>query len=216
VTERLGDAEGILPYLYRRDWRPVPDLIRVGQNFQMAHRLVAASAAIGDTGPVARACGIVDFCLDTARHPAGGFCFAVAAGGRTFPATGPGSDLRQWWVQIEAVHALHVLARHPFVTDASRARYRRTRDEQWAFVRDRYFDEKFGGLRESVDEPRLRWHRRLRHAVRQALRPRPQLKTHGWKDPFHEVSAFIALGHPYAAASTAHSPQPAPVPLPAP
>ena len=48
-------------------------------------------------------------------------------------ATGPSSDLRQWWVQIEATYTLHVLANNASIEPAARARYRNARDEQWAF-----------------------------------------------------------------------------------
>jgi mannose/cellobiose epimerase-like protein (N-acyl-D-glucosamine 2-epimerase family) len=153
VVNRLCDSSGVLPYLYRADWRPVPDLLRVGHQVQSVHRMVAASAALGGGNTlVAAACRLVDFILAAARHPAGGFCFAVTADGRTWPATGPSTDLRVWWVQLEVIRALHVLATHEAVSGDARARYRRARDEQWAFVRDHLLDARYGGVRELPDE----------------------------------------------------------------
>ena len=192
--DRLIHPLGVLPYLYLPDWRPVPDLARVGYQFMMARHLLMAAAVINRAAaPVARACELVDFCLASARHPSGGFCFAVTAGGRTWPATGPSSDLRQWWVQIEAVYTLHLLANHESVALESRTRYRQARDAQWAFVRDELFDERQGGIRALPLEPAAPWPRRFERWVRRLPPPTPPLKTHGWKDASHEVSTFLAL-----------------------
>jgi mannose/cellobiose epimerase-like protein (N-acyl-D-glucosamine 2-epimerase family) len=194
VVDRLTDATGVVPYLCRPDWRPVPDVLRVGQSVQMIHRLLAVAAMNGAVGLVARGREIGDFCLASARHPSGGFCFAVTADGRTWPATGPSTDLRQWWVQLEVVHALHALAVCGAVDPDARARYGRARDEQWVFVRDHYFDERSGGIWEFAVERRSRWPDRLANWMRPKPRRRwPQRKTHGWKDPFHEVDALLAL-----------------------
>jgi len=195
VVERLIDPGGVLPYLYRPDWRPVPDVMRVGQQFQMIHRLVAAAATNGAMGPVMRACELSDFCLTSARHPSGGFCTAVSADGRTWPATGPSTDLRQWWVQLEAAHALHVLATHEGIDHDARARYGRVRDEQWVFLSDHFFDTRSRGIWELAVESPGRWHGRLSHWLRpRPPGPEPLRKTHGWKDPLHEVGTFLALG----------------------
>ena len=147
VADRLIQPNGVLPYRYLPNWRPVPDLARVGYQFSMARHLTKAAKVTPMTAAVARACDLVDFCFASARHPAGGFCFAVTADGRAWPATGPSTDLRQWWVQIEAVHTLHVLANNELVAPAARARYREARDEQWAFWAS-LFDEQHGGMRE--------------------------------------------------------------------
>jgi len=192
VIDRLDDRSGVLPYLYRRDWRPTPDLARVGFQFQFAHRLAAAAPRCG-AAAVARGCRLIDFALGAARHPGGGFCLAVTADGRVWPAISPASDSRQWWVQIEALRALHVFANHDAVGDDARARYRRARDEQWAFVRNELFDARYGGIRESPAELGSGVLVNLRHWLRPRASNRP-MKTHGWKDPFHEVGAFIALG----------------------
>ncbi len=192
VIDRLTDRRGILPYLYQRNWRQVPDLVRIGSHFQLAHRLVQAAARGGGMAAIARGSELVDFALSAARHPAGGFCNAVTGDGRTWPATNPASDLRQWWVQLEAVQALHVFANHEAIDGDARARYRRARDAQWTFVRENLFDSRYGGIREFPLEPGA-----LLGRILQWLRPegsvRP-LKTYGWKDPLHEVVAFIALG----------------------
>ena len=97
---------------------------------------------------LARACDLVDFCLSSARHPAGGFCFAVTADGRAWPATGPSTDLREWWVQIEAVHALHMLANNKLVEPAARVpdtvRLAMNNGRSCAIA---LFDERHGGIR---------------------------------------------------------------------
>jgi mannose/cellobiose epimerase-like protein (N-acyl-D-glucosamine 2-epimerase family) len=194
VVDRLTDPTGILPYLYRPDWRPVPDVVRIGQQFQMIHRLVTVAAMNGATGPVVRACELGDFCLASARHPSGGFCVAVTGDGRTWPSTGPSTDLRQWWVQLEAARALHALATHEAIDRDARARYQRARDDQWAFVRDHLFDIRYGGIWEIAVESSTRWRAHLPPWRRsRPPGPWPLRKTHGWKDPLHEVGAFLAL-----------------------
>jgi len=122
---------------------------------------------------------MVDFCLASARHPAGGFCFAVTADGRAWPTIGPSTDLRQWWVQLEAVRSLHLLASNASIEAAAQARYVEARDEQWAFVRDTLFDEQYGGIRELPRDP--------------AYSPPNPLKSNCWKDCSHEVGTFLTL-----------------------
>jgi len=186
VVERLIDPGGVIPYLYRRDWRPAADLTRVGYQFQMARHLMHARGAMpGREEPVLKACELVDFCLHSARHPHGGFCMAVGADGRTWPATGPASDLRQWWVQVEAVYTLHLLAHEESIDRERRTRYGEARDEQWRFTRDTFFDDRYGGVREVPLEP-MRWWVPLRRASRRR-------KSHCWKDVSHEVGTFLAL-----------------------
>jgi mannose/cellobiose epimerase-like protein (N-acyl-D-glucosamine 2-epimerase family) len=197
VVDRLTDPTGAMPYLYRPDWRPVPDVVRVGLQFQMIHRLVAAAALNGATGPMARGCELSDFCLASAPHPSGGFCYAVSGDGRTWPSTGPSTDLRYWWVQFEAARALHALATHEAIDRNARARYGRARDEQWAFVRDHFFDTRCGGIWELAVESSTQWHAHLPPWLRpRPPGPWPLRKTHGWKDPYHEVGTFLALCEP--------------------
>ena len=195
MANRLTDSSGVLPYLYRRDWRPVPDLIRVGNQFQLVHRLVTAAAFRPEMGLVAKACLLADFCLESARHPSGGFCYAVSGAGRTWPSAGPTTDLRQWWVQFEAAHAFHVLATHQAVDHEKRTVYARARDQQWEFAREHFFDAQFGGIREFPVEAGTRRHGRWQLWGR-PNQQYPLRKTHGWKDPLHEVAAFLALAQP--------------------
>ncbi len=195
TANRLMDSGGFSPYLYRRDWRPVPDLIRIGIQLQTVHRLVTAAAIKPEMGLVAKACLLTDFCLESARHPSGGFCYAVSGDGRTWPSTGPSTDLRQWWVQFEAAHAFHVLARHEAVDHDKRTVYARARDEQWEFARDHFFDAQFGGIRELPVEASTR--RRAHWPFWGRTNPQCLLrKTHGWKDPLHEVAALLAFAQP--------------------
>ena len=193
VADRLMQPNGVLPYRYLSDWRPVPDLARVGYQFMMARHLITAATFAPMIGGVARACDLVDFCFASARHPAGGFCFAVTADGRAWWATGPSSDLRQWWVQIEAIYTLHLLANNASVGPAARIRYRNARDEQWAFLRDNQFDERHGGVLELPREQVPQWLRRLKRLLLRQPPPTSLLKSHCWKDSSHEVGAFLAL-----------------------
>ena len=136
---------------------------------------------------------MVDFCLNWARHPEGGFCYAVTADGRSWPAAGSSTDLRQWWVQFEAVHALHILSRHGSVDRGARAKYLRACEEQWAFVRSRFFDDRYGGIRELPLDFAPRYQLDI---LRQRIfrrRPSLSLKSHSWKHPYHEVAALLAL-----------------------
>jgi mannose/cellobiose epimerase-like protein (N-acyl-D-glucosamine 2-epimerase family) len=194
VIDRLVDPDGVAHYLYREDWRPLPDLVRVGYTFQLARHLTRVPADPARHAElVSRARQLVDFALAAARHPAGGFCLAVAAGGRTWPATGPSSDLRQWWVQVEAIRTLHALPHHAVVAPAARARYSAERDAQWRFLRRAFFDERHRGLREvPIEGPRS-----TRLATRwgwlSGRRARAPLKSHAWKDTSHEAELFAAL-----------------------
>jgi mannobiose 2-epimerase len=212
VTDRLIDPYGVMPYAYRRDWRPAPDLVRLGYVFQMARLLALAPCSRNKDGElVAKSCQLVDFCLRLARHPEGGFCFAVTADGRSWPATGPSSDLRQWWVQFEAVHTLHILSRLESVDREAHVKYLHACEEQWSFVRHHFFDDRYGGVRElpldTAPGPRFdTLHRRM---FRRAPSPSSPKST-PWKHPHHEVAALLALasdrqdpvggmGHPVAA-----------------
>ena len=188
VAGRLVQPNGALPYLYLPDWRPVPDLLRVGYQFMMSR--ILAEAAV-DARPVEAARALADFCLRQARHPTEGFCFALTGAGRTWPATGPASDLRQWWVQIEAVHTFHALAHDSAIDAEARAGYRRVRDQQWAFVRRVFFDDRHGGIRELPVDGTVGWRARLAGLLQPTREPRR--KMHGWKDPLHEVATLLAL-----------------------
>ena len=190
VDQRLMQPLGVLPYRYWPDWRPAPDLIRVGYQFMMARHLVAAAAVVRAPNAVVRACELVDFALASAAHPAGGLCFAVTADGRAWPATGRSTDIRQWWVQIEAVHTLHILAEVPGLGHTAAARYRQARNTLWSFVRDNLFDERYGGVRELPREPKTGWRRQIKLWLRNAA---PSLKSHCWKDASHEVDTFLEL-----------------------
>ena len=178
VTTRLLQPGGVLPYRYLLDWQVCPDLIRVGYQFLMARHLLAAPIGKEKPAVVAKVCEMADFALKSARHPEGGFCYAIAPDGRSWPTYNPWCDQRQWWVQIEAVYLLHELANEPTLEPATRAKYLAVRDAEWAFLRDVFFDNRHGGIREGP----------LKFAA-----PLP-LKMHCWKDPGHEVGTFIALG----------------------
>jgi mannobiose 2-epimerase len=195
VCDRLIDPDGLLPYSYRRDWRPAPDLLRVGYQFMMARHLATVPSS---SRPIERlirqCCQLVDFCLTSARHPRGGFCFAVSAHGRSWPATGPATDVRQWWVQFEAAYTLHFLGRHTSVEPERRTRYRAAFEEQWTFVRTHFFDARHGGVRE---EPEVASAPRRFKAPRRRSAPDARetipLKSHPWKDASHEVGTLLEI-----------------------
>jgi mannose/cellobiose epimerase-like protein (N-acyl-D-glucosamine 2-epimerase family) len=193
TVDRLIQPCGVVPYRYLPDWRPSPDLARIGYQFMMARHLLAPAVIERSPSAVASARALADFAIASGRHPAGGFSFAVTADGRAWPATGPSTDLRQWWVQIEAVHTMHVLATHQALDPDARARYRDARDAQWAFVRATLFDERHGGIRELPPEAAPSWRHRLARFLPSLPAPVPPLKSHCWKDVSHEVSTFLAL-----------------------
>jgi mannose/cellobiose epimerase-like protein (N-acyl-D-glucosamine 2-epimerase family) len=214
TVDGLIQPRGVLPYRYLPDWRPAPDLARVGYQFMMARHLLMPSVVAHAPGAVASARALTDFALERARHPAGGFSFAVTADGRAWPATSQSTDLRQWWVQIEAIHTMHVLASHPALEPAARTRYRAARDAQWAFVQATFFDERHGGIRElppreppSQEPPS--WRHRLGRFLQDLPAPVPPLKSHCWKDAGHEVGTLLALTKSaYLADSGAETPAP--------
>jgi mannose/cellobiose epimerase-like protein (N-acyl-D-glucosamine 2-epimerase family) len=189
VAGRLTEPSKMLPYVYHRDWQASSDAVHLGQQFQMIHRLVAAAGVLGEMRLLGRCCDLAESGLAFGRHPDGGFCFAFKTDG-----TGSSSNVRQWWVQLEAVRALHALAGNEIIDQEKRECYAMARDQQWAFVRGRFFDNRYGGLWEFAEDADVR----SRKAWSKWLRPwlpasQPLPKAHGWKDPSHEVGAFLAL-----------------------
>ena len=193
VNNRLVHDNGILPYLFSPLWQPAADLARVGYQFIMARHLLLSSEYVGADELVPTACRMVDAAMSRGAHPHGGLALAVAEDGRRWPNSGGPADDRQWWVQIEAVHTLHLLAGHPEVSEDERARYAAWRDRLWQFLSDEYFDETFGGIRELPLPPDPSWSRYARNRLRRRDPLTGQRKMHGWKDPLHEVVTFLAL-----------------------
>ena len=194
VVNRLVDANGVMPYLWWPDWRPAPDLVRVGYQIATGRRVLEATRRMEGAGAaIATSRKLVDFCMASGRHPSEGFCYAVTADGRSWPATSPSTDQRQWWVQFEGLHALHLLAGLQSVEPEGRAEYLRARDRQWNFVRETYFDRRYQGIRELPLERAP-----SRSIISKWLTPQSKLtsarKTHCWKDPLHEVQTLLALG----------------------
>lgn len=194
VAGELTQPGGVLPYRYLRNWRPSPDLLRVGYQFMMARHLMVPEAA-SFAGAFERAREMVDFALRSCAHPAGGYSLAVAADGRSWPATGPSADLRQWWVQIEAVFTLHLLAGDSRLEPEARAQYAGARDRQWNFFQANFCDEEHGGILELPREPWARPARGLRRLLGRQSRPAALPKAHCWKDVSHETWTLLALGH---------------------
>jgi mannose/cellobiose epimerase-like protein (N-acyl-D-glucosamine 2-epimerase family) len=195
VVDKLINPHGALSYAYRRDWNPALGLVRVGHQFQTARRIVVgAYDPSRATQMVTSSCRLVDFCLKFARHPKGGFRFAVMTDGRLCPGNGASTDARLWWVQFEALHALQILSHHEAVDDQLRARYLSERDDQWSFVQRYFLDERHAGIREVPPDRSVR--PRLEHLGKRVLRrgrPAPLRKSHPWKDPYHEVGTLAAL-----------------------
>ena len=62
LTERLIDPAGIMPYAYRRDWRPVAGVAWTGHQFQMARTIALAACSPRLTfQALARSRELVDF-----------------------------------------------------------------------------------------------------------------------------------------------------------
>jgi mannose/cellobiose epimerase-like protein (N-acyl-D-glucosamine 2-epimerase family) len=192
VCERLIQPRGILPYRYQRDWRPAPDLIRGGYQFQMARHVLCASNLVEAPSAVACTLAFVNFALAFGAHPDGGYCTAVGSDGRSWLTIDSSTDLREWWVQVEAVRTLHALANDARLDARARARYRACRDNLWVFVRDNLFDERYGGMRNIVG-PVMPWRRHMRRSLEGAPPNVLSYKSHAWKDISHEVGVFLAL-----------------------
>ncbi len=195
VMRRLIQPHGILPYRFLRDWTPAPDLIRVGYQFLMARHLLVASqiSSVPQTLPQVRE--LVDFCLRSATHPAGGFCFAVSADGRAWPGAGLSSDLRYWWVEIEAIYVLHVLATSEALDPDVRIQYRRAFDEHWRFFCAKFLDERNGGVRGTLPAVPHSLVRTIYVWLQRIAAPggTTRYKSHCWKDTSHETVALLAL-----------------------
>lgn len=50
LVDRLVDANGVMPYLWWPDWRPAPDLVRVGYKFATARRMLEAARRMEGAG----------------------------------------------------------------------------------------------------------------------------------------------------------------------
>jgi hypothetical protein len=105
-------------------------------------------------------------------------------------------------VQVEALYTLHFLANHAATEPAASARYRAEVEALWDFVRREHFDETHRGLHEFSVSPLqargARWPWRSRPTAARA-----RLKSHPWKDTYHEVGALLALAGEMAPTPTA-------------
>jgi N-acylglucosamine 2-epimerase len=189
ISDRLVDGDGVMPYAYGRDWRPVPGMARIGHHFQTSWRLLAVASQAEDKAElITAATSLVDFCLACAAHPSGGFYYAVDLDRRRGRTAGPTGDERQWWVEFEALRVLHRLAQHELVAPSARAVYLRACEQQWSFVRAALFDEVHGGVREQpLAGGRASWCRRSRPGGA------GRAKATRWKDASHETATLISL-----------------------
>ena len=190
VIGKLLQPAGVLPYRYWPDWHPAPDLLRVGYQFLMARHLCEAAHVVEVPGVLDACCSMVDFCLTSARHPGGGFTFAVSADGRSWPSTSKSTDQRQWWAQLEGIQTLNLLAKHDGVDPALRARYSKERDELWEFVKTNLFDNQNGGIH-GVPRKSGTLYRLL--SKRSGGGDIKDQKAHCWKDAIHETTTFLSL-----------------------
>jgi mannose/cellobiose epimerase-like protein (N-acyl-D-glucosamine 2-epimerase family) len=201
LVTRLMRPNGTLPYLYDRNWGLSADVVRVGYHFQMArHLLEAADALEGDTQRYVHAARrMTEAAFEGAQHPSGGLVFAMAEDGRRWPNDGGPSDARQWWVQLEAVHALHLFAGRSSLELAPRQTFAAQRNRQWDYVFDYFLDAHHGGVREfPLQPPRPLWQSVIDRLSGHGRTAAP--KTSGWKDPWHEVGCLLALSDPTTAA----------------
>jgi mannose/cellobiose epimerase-like protein (N-acyl-D-glucosamine 2-epimerase family) len=180
LTLRAVQPPGLLPYLFRPDWTVAPMPARLGHQFQVVRRLVAAGDVLDDGGrATAAAVRLATFALDACRHPGGGYPFEVGPMGWVWSYAGSASDRREWWVQLEAIDAAHVAARRVGDED-ERARLLAEGAALWRWFVARYVDTERGGLRAEPAPGRRR---------RDDRAP----KAHRWKDISHETAVLLDL-----------------------
>jgi hypothetical protein len=157
--------------------------VRFGTAMQTASRLPAAAAALGGH-PVADATAVrvLEHVLRYGRDARTG---AIRiAGPAAEPLTLAGSTMlvraHPWWVQLEALRALHFHYRRT-------GRWREELTMLWSYIRGRIFDERHGGTyTSSIDS--LPWWR-----PRWPLPPGITRKGDVWKDASHEGRVLLML-----------------------
>lgn len=183
---KMMTPEGALHYAAHPDWLPVPGLERFGYGLQTAFRLVRGESLRGGSTDKAlhHARCLVNHAIEVGWHRSGGF---MTGGPASPPYSLEGHRLmvstRSWWVQLEGLRSLTLLA----VQDHPTGAFFATRlDAHLNFIDQQMRDHRFGGWYAiaHADLPRLDrmipWRRRL-----------SLFKGNPWKDCSHEVDAYL-------------------------
>lgn len=180
--DRLLPLWPVTPFLYTRDWRMAPDILRAGQVFQVIAALLEAAANTGRWDEaMAGCCRLRDTAERFFAHRDGGFVFAKSV--YEWPLRG--ADLtareRSWWVQTEAARGGLLLALLKPEDAGRRAAFAR----QWVFIEQQLIDPRFHGFYESAEQG----HRWRRHWLGRA--PSALNKLNMWKDASHETHLLM-------------------------
>jgi mannobiose 2-epimerase len=184
---RMLTPDGGLHYAAHADWTPVPGPERYGYHLLTAFRLVRVAALLGDS---------VETALDQARLLAGHTIERGARAGGGFAYAGPASapDVlegtrlvvrrRAWWVQLEALKVLLLLAvqDHP-----TRRHFAARLREHLVFIERHCRDHRYGGWYEYATADLSR---RARLTI--ALGRGSRFKGGVWKDSSHETDVYLA------------------------
>lgn len=182
----LPAGRGMFFYV-RRDWQPLPQLMRYAYAFQTGQRLLEARTLLEDPAAVIRFVrDMVDATLPVAWDGRrGGICCAGVSqapwgmDGQAFQM-----PAKPWWGQFELLKVLLNL-------DAlvpSDGEYRDRFAAQWRYLSAHVFDARHGGTyHQGID--RLRWRHRL---LGDRFANHPTLhKGSAWKDASHEGIALL-------------------------
>ena len=183
---RMMTPDGALHYAAHPDWMPVPGPERFGHVLQTAFRLARAGSLCGrpvdETLQTVRR--MVNHAIDRGWHRSGGF---VTGGAASPPDSLEGHFLevsaRSWWVQLEGLRSLLLLAvqNHP-----TRVFFADRLEAHLDFIDGQMRDRRFGGWYATAPAD-LTWRERLVPSRRRACLAKGNL----WKDSSHEVDAYL-------------------------
>jgi mannobiose 2-epimerase len=174
VRDKVAAEPGYLNLYFQPDWTPVPSVVSFGHDVETGFLLVEASTALGQpddarTWAVARK--LVDRPLAKGWDEAhGGFYDEAEYAGRVT------KDHKVWWVQAEGLNALLVM-HEEFGRETPR--YWQAFQRQWAFIRDRQTDAKYGGWYSQTEADG--------HA------PPGMVKSDRWTEGYHQGRALIRV-----------------------
>jgi len=184
--DRLMTPDGALHYAAHPDWKPVPGPERFGHVLQTAFRLASAGSRCGwprdATFETVRR--MVNHAIERAWHRGGGF---ITGGSASPPFSLEGHPLqvstRSWWVQLEGLRSLILLA---VQNDPTRAFFADRLEAHLRFIDSQMRDHRFGGWYATAPAD-LPWPDRLIPSRRRVCLAKGNI----WKDSSHEVEAYL-------------------------
>ena len=194
LCTRFRASEGVLHYVVRADWTPVPHPMQFGNQLQTAFRFDLAGEILGDRerlAPLARRLVHEALRLGWDHGEGGVFNAGPGTAAATLGLLRPLRRAKSWWPQVEALRALVRLLQRDPEDEASR----RALAGVWSYLGRHVIDERRGGFHAMGLDTLPRWRRPL------GLRSAPgrfTRKGEVWKDASHEGRALL-----YAVAATA-------------